>query len=797
VGGPESPTRLVARSQVRARRRSLVVLGVLAGVSVGLAVASLSGAVRTASAFDRLRDRENGADAVVFPSQVGVYEPDWDALAARPEVTAIARWELLFGQFGEGGPPEVAGGPGLLFASVDGTYLGDMGRPVVTEGRMYDPEADDEVVVDENVDDVEVGDVIPFQAYGPDQFELTGPANGASVDFRVVGKVRTLAQFLFVTDGQVFVSPGFMAAHRDEVIIAENGDIQTRHGAADIDALEESVNEVLADGAPVLDLHGAVRRIATTTDVERTALVVLAGIILLAGLALVGQAVAQSAAATVDDVTTLRAMGMTTRELTGVAVRTHLPAALTAAGVCTLTAAVASIWFPIGLAGRIDPDRGVRLTWWLLAPGVVLVSLSMLIVVAAAARRTSRTRSPKTPPRLLTQIRRSSPVPIGIGATLALAPGRGRQRVPVHQALIGASIGVLGVVATLTLGAGLTDALGHPERAGVAWDAGGLARPEDYTARGVDPDLLSSIAETDGVATVAVVDRYVVPVDGVGTPTFTVEPASDEDGPPLDLVLTDGQVPSAPDEVAIGPATADRLDVGIGDEVEVGEDGRPSTIVGEALFPSDVHATFDEGLWMPAEGFDAVVPPYTDPELAYPDRTVVVRFDDGVDVDDGLAALSPVTDERFDEFGAAEVPVELSNLDNIRTLPRLLAGFLVLLALGATGHVLATSARRRRQDFAVLRSLGLSRGGARSVLNAQGTIIGLVGVVVGVPLGVVAGRIGWGLVAASVPLEVVRPVALGATIVLVPVVIVLANGLAIWPGRRVARMHPAKVLRSE
>ena len=61
---------LAARTQVRSRLRSLLLLGVLAGVTAGLVIASLSGAIRTDSALDRFRDRENAADAVVFASQV-------------------------------------------------------------------------------------------------------------------------------------------------------------------------------------------------------------------------------------------------------------------------------------------------------------------------------------------------------------------------------------------------------------------------------------------------------------------------------------------------------------------------------------------------------------------------------------------------------------------------------------------------------------------------------------------------------------------------------------------------------
>ena len=41
----------------------------------------------------------------------------------------------------------------------------------------------------------------------------------------------------------------------------------------------------------------------------------------------------------------------------------------------------------------------------------------------------------------------------------------------------------------------------------------------------------------------------------------------------------------------------------------MGDAGARVRIVGEALFPSDVHAEFDEGLWLAPAQFDAVVPP--------------------------------------------------------------------------------------------------------------------------------------------------------------------------------------------
>ena len=119
------------------------------------------------------------------------------------------------------------------------------------------------------------------------------------------------------------------------------------------------------------------------------------------------------------------------------------------------------------------------------------------------------------------------------------------------------------------------------------------------------------------------------------------------------------------------------------------------------------------------------------------------------------------------------------------------------MAVGALSHVLLTSARRRGHDFAVLRALGLDRRRARLIVNSQATAIGLIGLVIGIPLGVVLGRALWRLVTDRVPLVNVPPFAFLGVLLIVPASIVIANALALWPGRRVARLQPAEILRDE
>ncbi len=92
----------------------------------------------------------------------------------------------------------------------------------------------------------------------------------------------------------------------------------------------------------------------------------------------------------------------------------------------------------------------------------------------------------------------------------------------------------------------------------------------------------------------------------------------------------------------------------------------------------------------------------------------------------------------------------------------------------------------------------MSRRSARLILNAHGTAIGLFGIVIGIPIGLVVGRIGWRFIAEHVPLAYVTPLAVWGVLLIVPATILLANTLALWPGRLVARSHlPVRELRAE
>lgn len=791
---------LWARAELRARWRSLVALGVLAGVVVGLSAAAVAGARRTDTSFTRLRVRTNAADAIVFPSQVGVYDQDWTALVARPEIAELARWKISFGR--------VAGAKdeAVFFAPADDGWLNKVDRPVVIQGRMFDPAVPDEIVVGEAatkagmlpgnpLSGMRVGSVINYKPFAAGQDDTSGePPRGPDLELRVVGVVRQIDEFLFVP-GMVMLSPAFVERYAPDTLMVENAMVRLKSGAADMPRLRRSVNDLVAPGTPIDDLHVIQRRVDTTLEVERTALLLLAAAIAVAGLVLVIQALGRSVSIPEDEVLVLRAMGFGRSSIALSVVLVHLTVAGIAATVALFVAGALSRWFPIGLASKVDPDRGFHADWVVLAPAAVLSVAFVLGWAAVAGWRLSgptRSESRGRQSVLATRVSGVAPLTVGLGITMAFRRSSDRSGDLVRPAIVGAVVGVLGVVAIMTIDGGLNDALANPARAGVTWDASVTPLPADRTETGVAAARLDSIATVPAVADTAVVRRLASEVNGAGVPVFSVQPTKGT----IALSAASGRAPAKDNEAAIGPRTARQLGVGIGDTVSVGPRRWPVRVVGEALFPTDVHSGFDEGLWLTPRGFDASQPP-VDVNDPRGERAVAVRFRAGTDPRAAISEVARAQAGAIAGIVPADVPPELSNLRDVRMLPRILAAFLGLLAAAAIAYVLAASVRRRRRDLATMRAMGMTPGGTRAVLNMQGTAIAFVGLLLGMPLGVAIGRIGWRLVTTRVPLQFVAPLPLASMMVLVPAALVLVNLLAVLPGRRAARLRPAEVLRTE
>ena len=134
---------------------------------------------------------------------------------------------------------------------------------------------------------------------------------------------------------------------------------------------------------------------------------------------------------------------------------------------------------------------------------------------------------------------------------------------------------------------------------------------------------------------------------------------------------------------------------------------------------------------------------------------------------------------------------------SIGAAPLVLATGLAIGAIVALALTLAASVRRRRRDLALFKALGLTRRQLAGIVAAQSTIAAGIGVVLGIPIGIVLGRSLWELFARAID-AVPEPTVPTAALVLVGVgTLMLANAVAVIPGLAAARTRTSVLLHSE
>ena len=182
---------------------------------------------------------------------------------------------------------------------------------------------------------------------------------------------------------------------------------------------------------------------------------------------------------------------------------------------------------------------------------------------------------------------------------------------------------------------------------------------------------------------------------------------------------------------------------------------------------------------------------------APPLDTLLVRFRPGSGGPPELNAFAARA-ARLGPFAVQgpATPTDLVNFGRVQDLPLLLGTALSLLALVTIVHLLLTSVRRRRRDFAVLRSIGLTRRQVRSAISWQAGTLTAAALGLGIPLGILCGRVAWRLFAGQLGIlpVVVLPFIL---VLVVPAALLLAVAVAAVPGESAARTRPAEILRSE
>jgi ABC-type antimicrobial peptide transport system permease subunit len=139
----------------------------------------------------------------------------------------------------------------------------------------------------------------------------------------------------------------------------------------------------------------------------------------------------------------------------------------------------------------------------------------------------------------------------------------------------------------------------------------------------------------------------------------------------------------------------------------------------------------------------------------------------------------------------------LDRLGQVNWLPATLAALLAMLALLAVGHAIVTSVRRRRRELAVLKALGFDRRQTGATVVWQASTLATVGLIVGIPVGLIIGRLVWHRVADSLGVSTAPTIPKLALLLTVACALAAVNLIAFLPARAAARTRPAVALRSE
>ncbi|GAA3812998.1 ABC transporter permease [Amycolatopsis tucumanensis] len=766
----------VARAAVGRRRLQTAVIGLVVTISTATIVLALGLLVSSSAPFDRAHEQQSVADLVAAFDRTQVTDDQLTRAAAGAEAVAgpLAQLTLDTSQSAQ------RVGPSL-------TTVGraDPGGPVdrvdVWEGRWA--AAPGEIVLN----------LVPGTTLVPLGSRIEVPGQPA---LTVVGFAYSVS-----ASADAWVTPAQAAALQPTAsqVLYRFAAAAT---AADIAAGQAAVTAGLPPGA----LLGAQsyltvkQQLVTEVGVYVPFLVVFGFLGLAVAVLIVANVVGGAVVAGYRDIGMLKALGFTPDQVMGVyLVMVLVPSA---AG-CVLGTVLGNVVarplladaFQVFGAGAVGIDVWVDVAALLGMPAVVALAA---LVSALRARRLPAAAaisagSAPRPGRALAVQRRLSGLRLPRSVSLGLGVPFAR---PARSGLTLAAV-VLGVT-TVTLAIGVTLSVNaynsavrpsHPDRidvvaGGPALSDGASPKPGAATTL-TDAEDEALLRTTPGAELVAAVATKIVNVVG-GQQTATIE-FSRGDSAALAPQVTSGHWPDGPGQVAVPSRFLNQRGLAIGDTVTVELAGQrtPVRIVGVVL-TNNADTIFADWSTLTlldpaarADTYTVELAPGTD-QQAY--RAAIEAGDPG------LTVLPP-------RDGTSSQAVVLISSATLLTL--------VLGAVAALGvfNTVVLNARERRRDLGMLKSIGMTPRQVTVMLVTSMGALGLVGGLIGVPLGILAHRVVAPAMMRAAQSDVfgfvldVYRAPVVALLALAGIVIAVAGALI--PARGAARTPIAAVLRSE
>ena len=850
-----SPALAIAAYRLRRTWRSrlggYLTVVLLLGLIGGLALASLAGARRTASAYPSYLAASSASDLEMQSTVSSLsadsvkYSPALTRrIAALPDVRRVAAAVSIIVA------PVDAHGKADLVAPLQDNEVDSIGgvggryftndRVVVDEGRMPDPRRAGEFAMTADAARLlhwHVGHVVSLGAYTLDQLFNSPGGPPAHPALRLRGTLVGIVAFASsVVHDQVDRFPAhilFTPALTDTLLAAGGAGftdyaLTLRHGAADVPAVEQQLVRILPPSSTYTFHVTAVAedQVQRAIKPEAIALAAFGIFAALAVLFVAGQAASRAVRSRTQELDVLRALGAGPLSVLGDALLGTWLAVAAGALLAGVVGVLLSPVAPLGAVRQIDPSPGFSADWPVLAGGLAVLALTVggtaTAVAVLAMRRGNAARSAghmaETSSVVGSGVHLGLPPAPVVGLRFAMERGRGRDAVPVGSVLLGAVLAVGVVVTTLTFGSSLRTLVSQPALYGWNWDYA-LVPAAGST---IPPEAAQVLDHSPAVAAWTGLRYGNVSIDGGTVPVLVTSPRAAV-GPPL----VSGHEIRATDEIVLGTSTLTSLHKHLGDTVTVSYGApadapiyippTPVRIVGTATLPAigatgTLHTSMGTGAVLssslePAAFRQALVNP--DPEQNGP-SIEVVRIRPGVPHAAGLAAVQRAAAAATKAFAndpaagggvfgvsAVQQPAEIVNYHAMGAVPAVVASGLSAGAVLALALTLLASVRRRRRELALLKTVGFVRRQLAAVVAWQASVAAVVGSVLGVPLGIVVGRALWTLFAheiGAVTRPTVPPLEVVATVL---VALVLANAVAVLPGRLAARTPTAVLLRAE
>jgi putative ABC transport system permease protein len=653
--------------------------------------------------------------------------------------------------------------------------LPDVGRPIVRAGSWLKSDAPDGVVLEASFAqavDVTVGSRLVIDGI-----------DGLIVQVRVIGIAATSDQGFYPdqTPGLVWGLPKLLRrvepimGHTEEVVGLRISDL------ADTSFVAQQA---------VAQLGRSMRAVSTYTEVEQSMArgdPLLGLLLALFGLVALGAAVLAIASATggrvlvqLEDLATLKTLGFTPAQVTGVVVAEHTGLGLAGTALGAIAARELTIPLLLGIPASVLPAVAPLPPVWVIIVGFS-TELTVMLAAAFPGWRAGRVRPVaavyrQPPSGHLSRLARAAllsrfPPAVVLGARAAFIR-------PLRSTL---TVGGLAIsVAMIMIGLGVASTVEEVQRdpadiglaAAVTVSPGELSQTQASTIVHSDPQVAAVYPSVE-VSALLPSGTTTITTLGMGTSRR-----------PYPFHVAQGRIYRAPGEAVASQGLLDLLRLRIGQFVPMQINGIPVIfhIVGRIIEPADDGQVLAYGLdTLSAAG--APVPPNQ--------YSLVLRSD--VTPAAAIAHLLAVSGHRLDVSETVDPASQLG------VVQMMLTGLIAVLGLIGLTSLLTASAvglRDQVRDVGVLRAMGLTPAQVMVSLVTSTSVLALIAISGGAIAGIaVSSRlINFGAQIYGIGAGIGRPPSAEAIMLTVIVATVTAGLAAIRPARRVAGVPIAAML---